>query len=369
MAVMSLDNAVPQNQENVPLQTLYEGTVTGRAYIDLLQRRGYDSCTARHAGRRSGVAGKPCLSDHLHSVRVPEGPAGDMSYDGLITIDSEICTKEGLCVRICPKVFTQGEPGSVPEVSRPEFCNGCGHCLLICPSGAIGHRNLGGRVIREVEKDLLPSFPQVQEMVRARRSIRNFFEKPVERELIEKVIDAARFAPSAKNIQSTQFVAIDDRETLRRVASLTAAWLGRSAKKLRNPVVRAVYLMRGLTTKEEFGRWVGQFELTARNMEKGIDTILYGAPALVLFHADRSARFAEANANLALQNATFAACALGLGTFYTGYVVSACIHDKAIPEMVGVPKGHRVYAGMTLGHVKIGFSRWIDRDPAKIQWI
>jgi len=205
--------------------------------------------------------------------------------------------------------------------------------------------------------------------VRARRSIRNFFEKPVERELIEKVIDAARFAPSAKNIQSTQFVAIDDRETLRRVASLTAAWLGRSAKKLRNPVVRAVYLMRGLTTKEEFGRWVGQFELTARNMEKGIDTILYGAPALVLFHADRSARFAEANANLALQNATFAACALGLGTFYTGYVVSACIHDKAIPEMVGVPKGHRVYAGMTLGHVKIGFSRWIDRDPAKIQWI
>jgi nitroreductase/NAD-dependent dihydropyrimidine dehydrogenase PreA subunit len=292
-----------------------------------------------------------------------------MNYDGLITIDSEICRKDGLCVRICPKVFTQAGPGSVPEVSRPEFCNDCGHCLLVCPAGAIGHRNLEGRAIKEVEEDLLPSFRQVQEMVRTRRSIRNFLDKPVERELIEKIIDAARFAPSAKNTQSTQFIAVDHGETLRRIASMTAQWLGRSAKKLRNPLVRAVYLMRGLTTKKEYSRWIGQFELTARNMEGGIDTILYRAPALVLFHADRRLRFAEANANLALQNATFAACALNLGTFYTGYVVSACAHDRAIPEMLGVPKGHRVYAGMTLGQVKIGFSRWIDRNPATIEWI
>ncbi|MDD3847517.1 MAG: nitroreductase family protein [Syntrophorhabdaceae bacterium] len=291
-----------------------------------------------------------------------------MSYDGLITIDRDICKKEGLCVRVCPKVFTQVEPGNAPEVARPEFCNDCGHCLLICPAGAIGHRNLNGRAVSEIDKDLLPSFRQVEEMVRARRSVRNFLEKPVGRELIGKVIDAARFAPSAKNTQSTQFVAVDDGEILRRIASMTAQWLGRSARKLRNPFIRAVYLMRGLMTKEEYSRWIGQFELTARNMEKGIDTILYRAPALILFHADRRVRFAEANANLVLQNATFAACALNLGTFYTGYVVSACAHDKSIPEMLRIPKGQRVYAGMTLGHVKIGFSRWIDRDPAKIKW-
>ena len=113
-----------------------------------------------------------------------------MNYDGLITIDSEICRKDGLCVRICPKVFMQAGPGSVPEVARPEFCNDCGHCLLVCPAGAIGHRNLEGRAIKEVEEDLLPSFRQVQEMVRTRRSIRDFLDKPVERDIIEKVIDA-----------------------------------------------------------------------------------------------------------------------------------------------------------------------------------
>ncbi len=263
-----------------------------------------------------------------------------MTDNGLITIDSEMCKRDGLCVRVCPKVFTQDAPGSVPEVSRPEFCNDCGHCLLICPAGAIRHRNLEGRVVGEVEKELLPSFRQVREMVRSRRSIRNFLEKPVERELIEKVIDAARFAPSAKNTQSTQFIAVDDGEALRRIASMTAEWLGRSAKKLRNPLVRALYLMRGLTTKEEYSRWIGQFELTARNMENGVDTILYRAPALVLFHADRRLRFAEANANLALQNATFAACALGLGTFYTrGMSSPPAPMTRRSPRCSGFPKG------------------------------
>ncbi len=289
--------------------------------------------------------------------------------EAVITIDREKCRKEGLCVRVCPKVFTQDRPGVIPEVSRPGFCNDCGHCLLICPAGAIRHGRLEMNGVHRVREELLPSFEQVREMIRARRSIRNFLDRPVERELIEKVIDGASHAPSAKNTRSTKFIVVDDRDMLGKIASMTAGWLGRSAKKLRNPIVRGIYLMRGVTTKEEFARWIGQFELTAGNMEKGIDTVLYNAPALILFHADKSVRFAEANANLALQNATFTACSLGLGSFYTGYVVSACIHDSAIPGLLGVPGGHRVYAGLTLGYPKIGFSSWIERDPANIRWI
>lgn len=290
-------------------------------------------------------------------------------YKSVITIDPEACRKEGFCVRICPKVFSQDKAGSVPEVSRPEFCNDCGHCLLICPAGAISHERLAMHGVHQVREDLLPSFEQVRELIRTRRSIRNFLDRPVERGLIEKVIDGARYAPSAKNTQSTQFIVVDDRDVLGKIASMTAGWLGRSAKKLRNPIIRGIYLMRGVTTKEEFARWTGQFELTARNMEKGIDTILYNAPALILFHADKNVRFAEANANLALQNATFTACTLGLGSFYTGYVVSACAHDREIPRLLGVPGGQRIYAGLTLGYPKIGFSSWIERNPAKIRWI
>ncbi len=164
-----------------------------------------------HGGMGVVVSGLPefPLPDHVRGM-FRKVLGGDMNYDGLITIDSEICRKDGLCVRVCPKVFTQTEPRAVPDVARPEFCNDCGHCLLVCPAGAIRHRNLEGRAIAEVEKDLLPSFRQVQEMVRSRRSIRNFLDRPVERELIEKVVDAARFAPTRKNTQSTRFIAVDN---------------------------------------------------------------------------------------------------------------------------------------------------------------
>lgn len=286
-----------------------------------------------------------------------------------ITIDGERCKKDGLCVRVCPKVFEEAATGSVPEVARPEFCNDCGHCLLVCPAGAITHAGLAKSMVSPVEGPLLPSYEQVREMVRTRRSMRNFLDRPVERELIGKVIDGARFAPSAKNTQSTEFIVIDDREMLREIAVSTATWLGRMAARLKNPIVRSAYRMRGMASRDELDRWTGQFELIAKNMEKGVDTILYGAPSLVLFHAMKRTRFAEANANLALQNATFTACSIGLGSFYTGYVVSFCAHERKLPRLLAVPKGHRVYAGLAVGHPRIVFSRWIDRNEAKIRWI
>lgn len=218
-------------------------------------------------------------------------------------------------------------------------------------------------------EDPVPPFSQLEAMLKTRRSIRNFSDQPVEKELIEKVIDCARFAPSAKNTQSTHYTVVRDSGVLQRVASMTAEWLGRSAAKLRNPIVRKMYILRGLTTSEEFERWVGQFEMTARTMKNGINTILYNAPVLILFHAGKNVRFAEANANLAQHNATLAAYGLGLGSFYTGYVVTACRHSREIRDLLHVPRGHTVFAGMALGHVRIGFARWIERDPARVEWI
>lgn len=289
--------------------------------------------------------------------------------DTTISINPDRCKKDGLCIRVCPKVFGEGGHDTIPTAARPQFCNGCGHCMLICPAGAIEIRNISPDRIHAIQSGLLPSFDQVQEMIRARRSIRNFLDKPVGRKHIDRIIDAARLAPSAKNTQSTHFTIIDDPSILKKIAGITAEWLGRSARKLRNPIVRYVYLLRGMTTKDEFDRWISQYELTAENMEKGMDTILYKAPLLILFHGGKKIRFAEANANLALQNATFAAQALGIGSFYTGYVVSACAYQRNIPDMLRIPRNHRVWAGLALGHPRIAFERWIDRTKDDINWI
>ncbi|MDK2880269.1 MAG: hypothetical protein PWQ99_44 [Clostridia bacterium] len=55
------------------------------------------------------------------------------------------------------------------------------------------------------------------EAIRSRRSIRNYSGKPVSRDLVKKLLEAAMCAPSAHNQQPWQFVVIEERETLDRI--------------------------------------------------------------------------------------------------------------------------------------------------------
>ena len=56
------------------------------------------------------------------------------------------------------------------------------------------------------------------EAILTRRSIRRFINQPVEKGEIEKLLQAAMQAPSARNTQSWQFIVIDQREILYQIA-------------------------------------------------------------------------------------------------------------------------------------------------------
>jgi nitroreductase/NAD-dependent dihydropyrimidine dehydrogenase PreA subunit len=287
----------------------------------------------------------------------------------MVTIDPERCNGDGLCARICSKVFEQERSDSVPRIIHADLCHSCGHCVMICPQKAIRHSEFEESMIHPVQRDLVPSYEQMREMVVSRRSIRTFHGRPVEKDLIEKVIDGARFAPSAKNTQSTQFTVVRDKGMIRNITTETADWLTTVAQKLRNPILRRLYLFGQKQGNEEIERWVRQFSLIAGRIRNGVDTVLFDAPALLLFHADKSVRFANENANLALQNATLIASSLGLGSFYTGYVVLAFAHRKTLRRLVELPPRHQVFGGLALGFPQIQFSRWIDRRLANVRWM
>lgn len=57
--------------------------------------------------------------------------------------------------------------------------------------------------------------------IKKRRSLRVFAEKPVEKEILERIVDAARFAPTARAVEPWEFVVVTDRETLRALGSIT----------------------------------------------------------------------------------------------------------------------------------------------------
>ncbi len=58
----------------------------------------------------------------------------------------------------------------------------------------------------------------VLEAIKGRRSIRAFKSQNVSAEIIEKLIDAARWAPSAGNIQPWEFIIVRKPEIKRRLA-------------------------------------------------------------------------------------------------------------------------------------------------------
>jgi nitroreductase len=62
---------------------------------------------------------------------------------------------------------------------------------------------------------------QTQEALKERRSVRVFIAKPVPRDLIESLIDCARLAPTARNVQPWEFVVVTKKETLETLGSLT----------------------------------------------------------------------------------------------------------------------------------------------------
>ncbi len=57
----------------------------------------------------------------------------------------------------------------------------------------------------------------VLEAIKKRYSCRNYIDKPIEKEKLDQVLEAARLAPSAKNLQDWRFVIVTDKEQKRKL--------------------------------------------------------------------------------------------------------------------------------------------------------
>ncbi len=150
------------------------------------------------------------------------------------------------------------------------------------------------------EEELTPT----ERTIRLRRSVRRYRPDPVPRELIERVMDAARWAPSAVNMQPWQFVVLTDPERRRALAKST----GIAGVVLQSHVAEAPVLI-ALCGDERRSSWY--------------------------IH----------DCCLASQNLMLAATALGLGTCWIG------LFDEAkVWQALGLPEGMRVVGLITLGY-------------------
>ena len=294
-----------------------------------------------------------------------------------VTIDNELCKKDGLCAMACPvAVIQQDEKVTVPKISdeHMERCIACGQCVAICRHGAISHSEFPATTIQAIPFEQMPTTEQVLTLLKTRRSIRAFRDKPLAKDTIERIIDGARFAPSGHNSQSTEFLVVQDSAVLNKVSAMVIEYLKFEIKRFANPLFRTIALAADRDLAESGLLEIPGFKRMVQMFESGDDPILNGAPVLLAFHARRTDGFGDVNAQLALQNASLVAHALGIGHFYTGWVLSpgrapmARAWNRRMPNLLGIPSDNNLYGALALGYPIPKFKNMIERKPPRIRW-
>ncbi|OAD20196.1 Nitroreductase-like protein [Candidatus Thiomargarita nelsonii] len=72
----------------------------------------------------------------------------------------------------------------------------------------------------------IPSFQQLKNLAKLRRSVRWYLQKPVPRDLIDQALSVATLSPSACNRQPFEFIILDDNEKVKEIASLPGGTAG-----------------------------------------------------------------------------------------------------------------------------------------------
>ena len=268
-------------------------------------------------------------------------------------IDADKCNKDGLCVMECPVGILEmkeedGPPSPLPLAER--ICLRCGHCVAVCPTGAFSLESMPSDTCPPVERERLPDLDQYGALVRARRSIRVYRKQPVERETVERLIDIARYAPTAKNSQQVGWLVVLGAAEVRRLASLAVDWMHHLIEN-KDPRARA-YGMTGVV----------------RAWEAGDDAVLRSAPALVLTHAPAKYAGAVIDSTIALTTLELAATAGGLGACWAGFFMLAAADWPPILEALALPEGETPTGALMLGYPKLRYRRIPGRKPARITW-
>lgn len=62
------------------------------------------------------------------------------------------------------------------------------------------------------------SLNECLETIKDIRSVRNYLDQPIEEEVLKSIIDCARMAPTARNIQPWEFIVVTDRKILKKMS-------------------------------------------------------------------------------------------------------------------------------------------------------
>lgn len=153
------------------------------------------------------------------------------------------------------------------------------------------------------------------DLVRQRKSVRDFRDKPVEREKIMACLEAARLAPSACNSQPWKFIVIDDPKLKKRLSQVA---------------FNGIYAINTFCKKAPV--------IVVVISEKGKFIARIGAYL-------RSTRYYLIDIGIAIEHFVLQAEELGLGTCWIGW-----FNEKAVKQVLNIPQYKKIDILIALGY-------------------
>ena len=270
-----------------------------------------------------------------------------------LMINKEKCTRDGICAETCPMgLIERKDDASFPSPTEDAdtLCVGCGHCVAVCPHGALSLKTIMPEQCPPIRKDWQLTPEQTEHFLRSRRSIRVYKDKQVDKEAISRLIEIARFAPSGHNSQPVEWLVLYDRAEIQKLAGMVIDWMRYMLKQQPD-----------LANLLHMGRVVDRWE-------KGKDPVCRKAPHMIITHASKENRMAPVAATIALAYLELAAPSFGLGACWAGYFNAAAASWPPMQKALALPEDHISLGSMMIGYPKYNYHRLPPRKEPKIIW-
>lgn len=277
----------------------------------------------------------------------------------MISINNDTCIRCGKCQRVCPALIPVIEKDAVPALRHQEVCIGCGHCVDVCPTGAYMHADFPPEVQHAIDRRVLPDAESLLELIRSRRSNRTITRTPIPQRSLDMILEAARYAPTAQNSRQVHLQLITDDAILQGIEASTIGYFMKLArfmlllpvKMVMKPFLRKLY--------DEVPALMAMNE----QFQKGHRPCICNSSALLVLSTPKSYSFGAQDCNLAYQNASLVAEALGVSQIYMGFVQTAMfmMGTRRASRILGIPKGNKAWAIMGLGIPAFKYDRYTTR--------
>jgi nitroreductase len=201
-----------------------------------------------------------------------------------------------------------------------------------------------------IQKKLQVTPERLEHLLKSRRSIRNYQDKPVSREVISKLLDVARYAPTGHNVQDVEWLVVDKKEDMQRLEEIGLEWIRWTVK---NQPQRAGAM--------DMGRMLERAERTGT-------LFLRGAPALIVNCGPKDSPMSVVNCTIAMTYLELMAYSMGLGCCWAGFIYFMANGYPPMRQALGIPEGRAAGGCMMLGYPKYNFARIPVRKEARVRW-